>query len=212
MANTKKTGPQDKETSKKTTASKAPQKKAAAEKAEVAPSKDLKSQDKTNNRKSTATPRVPLIEKTHFVKHGTAGKQWKLVDASGLTLGRLASQVAVLLMGKHYANYTPNNDTGDSVIVINAEKVRMTGDKWNQKVYQHHTNFPGGLKTITAKEMLANHPERIVEKAVWRMMPKSRGHMARHWFSKLHVYAGPQHPHQAQKPEAITLAYSTQGR
>lgn len=198
MANTKKTGPQDKETSKKPEAAKAKSKPAREAKA----AKPLESK----------TKRAPLIEKTYFAKKGEHGKNWKLVDASGQTLGRLASQVAVLLMGKNTPQFTPNNDTGDSVVVINAEKVRMTGKKWDQKVYQHHTNFPGGLKTITAKEMLGEHPERIIEKAVWRMMPKSRGHMARHWFAKLHVYAGPNHPHVAQKPVTVQLPHTTQGR
>lgn len=198
MANTKKTGPQDKTVSKKPVASRA----SGKTKPEGAEGKSLKPK----------TKRLPLVDKTYFAKKGEGGKNWKVVDASGQTLGRLATQVAVLLMGKHYAHYTPNNDMGDSVIVINAEKVRMTGQKWDQKVYQHHTNFPGGLKTITAKEMLTSFPERIIEKAVWRMMPKSRGHMARHWFSKLHVYAGPQHPHIAQKPVVFELDNSTQGR
>ncbi len=207
MANTKKTGPQDKETSKKTNAPK----KAVPTAEAKAGAKQLES--KKNLKKPSSGPkRAPLIEKTYYAKKGELGKNWKLVDASGQTLGRLATQVAVLLMGKHSPNYTPNNDTGDSVIVINAEKVRMTGDKWNQKLYQHHTNFPGGLKTVTAKEMLESHPERLIEKAVWRMMPKSRGHMARHWFSKLHVYPGAQHPHAAQKPVPFELAQTTQGR
>jgi large subunit ribosomal protein L13 len=187
MANTKKSGPEDKVVTQKT-----------------APKKAKPSESKTK--------RLPLVDKTYFAKKGEGGKNWKVVDASGKTLGRLASQVAVLLMGKHLPQYTPNNDMGDSVIVINAEKVRMTGKKWQQKVYQHHTNFPGGLKTITAQEMLTSFPERIIEKAVWRLMPKSRGHMARHWFAKLHVYAGPHHPHSAQKPVSFEPAHSTQGR
>jgi large subunit ribosomal protein L13 len=203
MANTKKTGPQDKENPKKP----------AAEKRTAKAASDKPLESKAKTKKPGAGPkRAPLIAKTYFAKYGESGKQWKLVDASGQTLGRLATQVAVLLMGKHYPNYTPNNDTGDSVIVINAEKVRMTGKKWDQKVYQHHTNFPGGLKTVTAKEKLESHPNRIIEKAVWRMMPKSRGHMARHWFSKLHVYAGAEHPHAAQKPQPVTLAHTTEGR
>lgn len=203
MANTKKTGPQDQEN---------PKKPAAAKKtAKAASDKPLESKEKSK-KPASGPKRAPLIDKTYFVKKGEFGKQWKLVDASGQTLGRLASQVAVLLMGKHYPNFTPNNDTGDSVIVINAEKVRMTGKKWDQKVYQHHSNFPGGLKTVTAKEMLESHPNRIIEKAVWRMMPKSRSHMARHWFAKLHVYAGAEHPHAAQKPQPVTLAHTTEGR
>jgi len=208
MANTKKTGPQDKEVNSKTTASKKAASKTKAASPEADSSKSLESKKKSKG--NPGVKRAPLIEKTYYAKKGEAGKNWKLVDASGQTLGRLATQVAVLLMGKHYPNFTPNNDTGDSVIVINAEKVRMTGDKWNQKVYQHHTNFPGGLKTVTAKEMLESHPERIIEKAVWRMMPKSRGHMARSWFAKLHVYPGSQHPHAAQKPVPFELAQ--QGR
>lgn len=198
MANTKKSGPQDKPVTKKPAAKKA--------------SGKTKPEGMSAKSSESKTKRLPLVDKTYFAKKTEGGKNWKVVDASGQTLGRLATQVAVLLMGKHYPQYTPNNDMGDSVIVINAEKVRMTGQKWEQKVYQHHTNFPGGLKTVTAKEMLTTFPERIIEKAVWRMMPKSRGHMARHWFSKLHVYAGPHHPHSAQKPVTFELAHSTQGR
>lgn len=173
------------------------------------PAKSSKTKEKSA--KSPAK-RFPLIEKTYFAKKGESGKAWKVVDASGQTLGRLATQISTVLMGKHVPSYTPNNDTGESVIVINAAKVKMTGKKWEQKVYQHHSNYPGGIKTVTAQRMLAEFPERIIEKAVWRMMPKSRGHMARHWFSKLHVYAGPEHPHAAQKPEVMKLAPSSQGR
>jgi len=209
MANTKKTGPQDKETSKKPTAAK---KTAAVETSpKKAPKADKPLESKEKKKGAPAPKRFPLVEKTFFAKKGGVS-QWKVVDASGQTLGRLASQVAVLLMGKHYPHFTPNNDTGDSVIIINADKVVLTGDKWNQKLYQHHSNFPGGLKTVTAKRMLETHPERIVEKAVWRMMPKSRGHMARHWFAKLHVYTGSEHPHAAQKPVPFNLVHSTQGR
>jgi len=177
---------------------------------------NTKKTDKTPKSKgkspSPGPKRLPLVEKTYFAKRGEFGKNWKVVDASGQTLGRLASQIATVLMGKHLPSYTPNNDTGESVIVVNASQVKMTGKKWEQKVYQHHSNFPGGIKTVTAARMLKEFPERIIEKAVWRMMPKSRGHMARHWFSKLHVYAGPDHPHAAQKPEVLNLVHSRQGR
>lgn len=193
MANTKKSGPQDKVTKKST--------KAAAPKAEA------KSAEPKEKRaaKAPAAPRAKLVERTLFASKGNYGQAWKLVDVAGLPLGRISSHIAVLLMGKHYPHYTPNNDTGDSVVVINCDKVKLTGDKWNQKEYNWHTGYAGGIKTMTAKEMLEKHPERLVEKAVWRMMPKSRGHMTRKWISKLHVYAGDKHPHIAQKPEAVKL-------
>lgn len=199
MANTKKSGPEDKATPKKSAKAEAP--KAEAKAAKPADSKEKKAAKS----KAPAAPRAKLVEKTLFVKKGAMGKAWKVIDVAGQPLGRISSHIAILLMGKHYPHYTPNNDTGDSVVVINADKVKLSGDKWNQKLYQWHTNYAGGIKTMTAREMLEKHPERLVEKAVWRMMPKSRGHMTRRWISKLFVYAGDKHPHTAQKPEAVTL-------
>ncbi len=128
-------------------------------------------------------------------------RTWYLVDASGMTLGRLASRVAPLLMGKHKPTYTPFLDMGDHVIVINAEKVVLTGQKWQQKVYRWHSGYPGGLKEASARRLLAEHPERIVERAIKGMLPKTT--LGRKMARKLKVYAGAEHPHQAQKPEII---------
>lgn len=131
------------------------------------------------------------------------GRQWHLVDADGLTVGRLASEVAHLLMGKHKPTYTPFLDTGDHVIVINAAKVVFKGNKTEDKLYRRHTGFPGGLKTVSARDLLAKHPERVVESAVKGMLPKTK--LGRAMASKLKVYAGPEHPHGAQKPAALRV-------
>jgi large subunit ribosomal protein L13 len=140
---------------------------------------------------------------TYFPKQGDIVRKWYVVDASGQTLGRLASQVARILMGKENPRYTPFIDTGDHVIVINAEKVRTTGVKAEDKVYQHYTGYPGGLRTEEYKKRLERKPEAIVEAAVRRMLPKNK--LAAHILSKLNVYKGDKHPHQAQKPEAYKL-------
>ena len=134
--------------------------------------------------------------KTYATKAGDIEHQWHVIDASGKTLGRLASQIAILLMGKHKPTYTPNLDTGDYVVVINATKVRVTGDKARQKVYYRHTGYPGGLKATTYEKMMATHPTRVVEYAVKGMIPHTR--MGRAMLKKLKVYAGESHPHQAQ--------------
>jgi large subunit ribosomal protein L13 len=128
-------------------------------------------------------------------------RKWYVVDASGQTLGRLASQVARRLMGKENPRYTPFLDTGDHVIVINAEKVKITGMKAEQKVYQHYTGYPGGLRTEDFRKRFAKRPELVVEQAVLRMLPKSK--LGRQMIGKLKVYRGDKHPHQAQKPEAL---------
>jgi large subunit ribosomal protein L13 len=146
-----------------------------------------------------------LAPKTYFAKTGEVPSQWKLIDASGQRLGRLSSHIAKILMGKFKPQYTAHIDTGDHVIVINASKIEMTGKKWEQKEYHHHTQFPGGIKTTSAKSLQENNPERLIELAVYRMLPKSKGHMARHWFKKLKVYAGSEHPHIAQQPEVVKL-------
>jgi len=130
-------------------------------------------------------------------------RKWYLVDAAGMTVGRLASRVARILMGKHKPEYTPFLDLGDHVIVINAAQVRFTGRKWEQKVYRYHTGYPGGLKEIPAKRMLAEHPERIVEWAILGMLPKTK--LGKKMAKKLRVYAGPEHPHEAQRPEPLTF-------
>lgn len=134
-------------------------------------------------------------------KNLEAGRKWYLVDAAGKTVGRLASRVARLLMGKDKPNYTPFLDMGDHVVIINAEKVVFTGRKWQQKVYRRHSGYPGGLKEITARQQLEKHPERILELAIRGMLPKNK--LGRAMAKKLRVYAGPNHPHSAQKPEPI---------
>jgi len=141
---------------------------------------------------------------TYFPKQGEIVRKWYVVDASGQTLGRLASQVARILMGKENPKYTPFLDTGDHVIVINAEKVKTTGVKAEQKNYQHYTGYPGGLRTESFRKRFARKPELIVEMAIGRMLPKTK--MGTHMASKLQVYRGDKHPHQAQKPEVKVLA------
>jgi len=136
--------------------------------------------------------------KTQFPSAKSVERVWHVIDAEGQVLGRLATKVAVLLMGKHKPTYTPFLDTGDHVIVINAEKVRLTGGKEEQKLYRRHTGYPGGLKETSARKMRQTHPERIVELAVWGMLPKST--LGKHMYKKLKVYAGDKHPHQAQQP------------
>jgi large subunit ribosomal protein L13 len=141
--------------------------------------------------------------KTVFLNAGTARNDWVLVDATDKTLGRLATQIARVLRGKHKPEYTPNCDTGDYVVVINAEKVRVTGNKAQDKTYWRHTEWPGGIKSDTFSEMLAKHPERIIEKAVKGMLP--RGPLGFAQLRKLKVYAGAQHPHSAQQPKTLPL-------
>jgi len=141
---------------------------------------------------------------TYFPKQGEITRKWYVVDASGRTLGRLASQVARMLMGKENPRYTTFLDTGDHVIVINAEKVKVTGVKVEQKVYQHYTGYPGGLRTEGFRKRFERKPELVIEQAVARMLPKTR--LGKQMFSKLKVYRGDKHPHQAQKPEARVLA------
>ncbi len=142
---------------------------------------------------------------TYSAKPGEVDKKWVLIDAQGLVVGRLASLVALRLRGKHKPIFTPHVDCGDNVIVINADKVVLTGRKVEQKVYHHHTGYIGGIKEQTAKSILSGKfPQRVVEKAVERMLP--RGPLGRRQLGNLRVYSGPQHPHEAQKPEAIDVA------
>ena len=138
--------------------------------------------------------------KTTLTKPG-AYAQWHVVDADGKILGRLASQIAQVLRGKHKAIYTPNTDTGDFVVVINAEKIELGGDKWNQKVYHRHSGYPGGLNTETASQVLAKYPERLIERAVRGMLATNR--MRNVQLGRLSVYVGDTHPHAAQKPAAL---------
>lgn len=130
-------------------------------------------------------------------------RKWYVVDATGYTLGRLSSEIAKILRGKNKAVFTPHIDTGDYVIVVNAEKIKVTGKKLDQKIYYHHSDYVGGMKETTLKEMLAKHPERVVEFAVKGMLPK--GSLGRQMYKKLFVYAGLDHKHAAQKPEVLTF-------
>ena len=130
-------------------------------------------------------------------------RKWYVVDATGYTLGRLASEVAKVLRGKNKPVFTPHVDTGDYVIVVNADKIKVTGKKLDQKIYYHHSDYVGGMKETTLREMLAKKPEKVVELAVKGMLPK--GPLGREMFTKLHVYAGAGHPHAAQQPEALTF-------
>ena len=140
---------------------------------------------------------------THIVKASEIERKWYLIDAEGLVLGRVASEVAKILRGKNKPTYSTNMDCGDYVIVINADKIVLTGDKLNQKVYRHHTGFPGGLKEVVAKDMLAKKPERLFETAVKGMLPKNA--LGREMFKKLKVYTGSEHEHAAPKPEKLEI-------
>ena len=130
-------------------------------------------------------------------------RKWYVVDAEGKTLGRLASEVAKVLRGKNIPTFTPHIDTGDYVIVVNAAKIAVTGKKLDQKIYYHHSDYVGGMKETTLREMLAKKPEKVIELAIKGMLPK--GPLGRQMITKLHVYAGPEHEQQAQKPEALTF-------
>ena len=144
-----------------------------------------------------------LSYKTVSGNKETANKKWLLVDAEGQTLGRLASKVAFMIRGKHKTNFTPHADCGDNVIVINAEKITLTGNKWEDKKYIRHTGYPGGQRSKTAKEVKARSASILVEKAVKGMLPKNR--LGSQLFKNLYVYNGSEHPHEGQKPEAIQL-------
>ena len=133
----------------------------------------------------------------------TIDRKWYVVDAANMTLGRLASEVAKVLRGKNKAIFTPHMDTGDFVIVVNADKVKVTGRKLDQKIYYRHSDYVGGMKETTLREMMAKKPERVVELAVKGMLPK--GPLGRQMYTKLYVYAGPEHKHAAQKPEVLTF-------
>ena len=141
--------------------------------------------------------------KTFMASPATIDRKWYVVDADGMTLGRLASEVAKILRGKNKPIFTPHIDTGDYVIVINAEKVAVTGKKMDQKIYHHHSDYVGGMKDTTLREKLAKKPEEVIELAVKGMLPK--GPLGRQMYTKLHVYAGPEHNHAAQKPEVLTF-------
>ncbi|MCS7283471.1 MAG: 50S ribosomal protein L13 [Anaerolineae bacterium] len=141
--------------------------------------------------------------KTYVTKPEEVQREWYVVDATGKTLGRLATGIARILRGKHKPNYSPMIDVGDYVIVINAEKVRVTGRKLTEKFYYRHSGYPGGFKQFSLRDMLARHPTRVIEYAVRGMLPKNA--LGRRMFKKLKVYAGPDHPHQAQNPKPLEL-------
>ncbi len=141
--------------------------------------------------------------KTFMASPATIERKWYVVDAANKTLGRLTSEVAKILRGKHKAIFTPHIDTGDYVIIVNADKIKVTGRKLDQKIYFRHTDYVGGVKETTLRQMMAKKPEKVIELAVKGMLPK--GPLGREMFKKLHVYAGPEHPHAAQKPEVLTF-------
>ena len=140
---------------------------------------------------------------TFMASPSTIERKWYVVDATGYTLGRLAANVAAVLRGKNKPTFTPSLDTGDYVIIVNADKVKVTGKKLDQKIYFNHSDYVGGMKETTLRELMAKKPERAVELAVKGMLPK--GPLGREMYTKLHVYAGPEHDHAAQKPETLTF-------
>ena len=142
--------------------------------------------------------------KSYMASAANVERKWYVVDAADQTLGRLSSEIAKVLRGKNKPTYTPNIDTGDYVIVINADKIKVTGKKLDQKIYNHHSDYVGGMKETTLKEMLAKKPENVITLAVKGMLPK--GPLGRSMLTKLHVYAGPEHNHAAQKPEVLEIA------
>jgi large subunit ribosomal protein L13 len=139
--------------------------------------------------------------KTYSAKAEDIERKWFVVDANGKTLGRMATRIATILRGKHKPIFTPHVDCGDYVVVINAEKVHVTGNRLDDKMYYNHSGYPGGLRTRSLREMLATKPEEVISEAVRRMLPKSS--LGRHMLKKLKIYAGPEHPHQAQNPEML---------
>ena len=144
--------------------------------------------------------------KTAFANKANIEKKWLIIDAEGMVLGRLSSQVAMILRGKHKPSYTPNADCGDNVIVINADKIRLTGNKWNDKDYSWYTGYPSGQKHLSAKQMFSRSPEKMIEWAVRRMLPKTK--LGSAMYRGLHVYKGSAHKHEAQQPVPYTLKYN----
>jgi large subunit ribosomal protein L13 len=143
------------------------------------------------------------VQKTYIPKAEDITQEWFLVDANDQNLGRLASQIAKILLGKHKPTFTPGVDTGDFVVVVNAERVAVTGNKLEDKMYYRHTGYPGGIKKISLKDQLANHPERVLKSAVWGMLPHNK--YGRRILKKLKIYAGPDHPHGVQQPKPLVL-------
>jgi large subunit ribosomal protein L13 len=143
------------------------------------------------------------VQKTYVPKSGDITQDWKLVDANGKNLGRLATEISSILLGKDKPIFTPGVDTGDYVIVVNAERISVTGNKMEDKYYYRHSGYPGGLKKISLKDQLAKYPDRVIRQAVWGMLPHNR--YGRKMLKKLKIYAGPEHPHQAQNPVQVEL-------
>ena len=141
--------------------------------------------------------------RTYIPKEGEISREWVVMDAADQVLGRLATEIASILRGKHKPDFTPHLDTGDFVVIVNAERVHLTGAKLDDKVYYRHSGRPGSLKSETARERLDKHPERVIQAAVWGMLPKNR--LGRKLLRKLKVYSGPEHPHEAQQPKTHTL-------
>ncbi len=143
------------------------------------------------------------MQKTYYPKSEDVTREWYVVDAAGQNLGRLASRIAKILLGKHKPQFTPGVPVGDFVIVVNAEKIAVTGNRLDQKVYYRHSGYPGGLKQITLRQQLEKFPDRVIRAAVWGMLPRNR--YGRKLLKKLKIYAGPDHPHQAQQPKPLAL-------
>lgn len=146
---------------------------------------------------------IVSVDKTYIPKASEIQREWVLVDANGQNLGRLATQIATILIGKNKPNFTPGVDTGDFVVVVNCEHIRVTGKKMEQKFYYRYSGYPGGLKKISLKDQLQKHPERVIQSAVWGMLPHNK--LGRQLLKKLKVYAGPDHPHDAQQPKPLEL-------
>lgn len=143
------------------------------------------------------------VEKTYYPKTGEMTSEWILIDAKGQNLGRLATEIASLLLGKHKPIFTPGVDTGDYVVVVNCEHIQVTGNKMEEKFYYRHSLYPGGLKAISLRNQLNKHPERVIRSAVWGMLPKNK--YGRKVIKKLKIYAGPDHPHGAQQPKPLAI-------
>jgi large subunit ribosomal protein L13 len=143
------------------------------------------------------------VEKTYIPKAAEISQDWNLVDASGQNLGRLATQIASILLGKHKPNFTPGMDTGDYVVVVNSEKVQVTGKKLQEKFYYRHSIYPSGLTETSLRDQLQRHPDRVIRSAVWGMLPHNK--FGRQLIKKLKAYAGPEHPHEAQQPKLLSL-------
>lgn len=146
---------------------------------------------------------IAMNRQTYQAKPGQVAQNWLLVDASGQTLGRLSSKLATIIMGKHKPEYTPQTDVGDFVVIINADKIRLTGNKADNKIFMTYSGYPGGEKRTTYRTMLEKKPELLLERAVRRMLPRNK--LARHMLDKLKIYRGTEHPHQAQQPQPLAL-------